>query len=33
MNKAETKVSELVLRNWDLANQKQALEHEGGFQL
>jgi hypothetical protein len=33
MNKAETEVSELVLRNWDLANQKQALEHEGGFQL
>jgi hypothetical protein len=33
MNKAEAKVSELVLRNWDLANQKQALEHEGGFQL
>jgi hypothetical protein len=33
MNKAETKVSELVLRNWDLANQKQALENEGGFQL
>jgi hypothetical protein len=33
MNKAESKVSELVLRNWDLANQKQALEHEGGFQL
>jgi hypothetical protein len=33
MSKAETKVSELVLRNWDLANQKQALEHEGGFQL
>jgi hypothetical protein len=33
MSKAETKISELVLRNWDLANQKQALEQEGGFQL
>jgi hypothetical protein len=33
MSKAENKVSELVLKNWDLVNQKQALEHEGGFQL
>jgi hypothetical protein len=33
MSKAETKVSKLVLKNWDLVNQKQALEHEGGFHL